>query len=67
MPYLKNAVLTPYLLARLWKPSLGSITSNTATSAPASARPSAKDRPHPRAPPVTKAVRPLRENWIDFD
>lgn len=32
--------------------------------APASARPSAKARPQPRAPPVTNAVRPLSENWM---
>lgn len=43
--------------------STGSITSNIATSAPASASPSANAKPHPRAPPVTRAVRPLRENY----
>lgn len=40
----------------------GGITSKIATSAPASARPSAKARPQPRAPPVTRAVLPLSEN-----
>jgi hypothetical protein len=44
------------------KASTGSITSKMAMSAPASARPSAKARPQPRAPPVTKAVRHLSEN-----
>jgi len=32
-------------------------------SAPASAKPRANAKPHPRAPPVTSAVRPWRENW----
>lgn len=41
--------------------------SKMATSAPASARPSTKASPHPRAPPVTSAVLPLSENcgkWL---
>lgn len=45
-----------------WNVVAGGITSKMATSAPASARPSAKARPQPRAPPVTRAVLPLSEN-----
>ena len=46
-----------------WNAATGAITSKMATSAPASASPSAKARPQPRAPPVMRAVLPLSENY----
>jgi hypothetical protein len=59
---LKYQVFTEYVVLMSWNSGAGSIRSSTTTFAPASARPCAKERPQPRAPPVTTAVRSLSEN-----